>query len=311
MKCRKCNTENGAEARFCGKCGSNLSDGITQPNSSPQAKPGGFYRFCLGGAAIWTSFLLGSFLAMGVSMVSHGASNPEVFGLGFGLGFVLFAGVWFIGTVVLLLLAMATKPSPTVPWSRTSKLATALLALSVFIWPVIKASTAGTSSTSPPSAGGNPVTAVAQWRVSEDASAMDGSKQVVLTRDAENDIQGSYHSERPSLIVRCKEGKTEVYMVTGMSASVEYDTESHTVRVRFDDGRPTTQHWSESTDHNALFAPNAVQLAKQLVRAKTLVIEFTPFDASPAVTRFNLQGLGTHLEKVASACGWQAPHETK
>ena len=55
---------------------------------------------------------------------------------------------------------------------------------------------------------------------------MDGSKRIVISRDAENDIAGWLQSKRPSLIVRCQEGKTEAYIATGMAASVEYDTDS-------------------------------------------------------------------------------------
>ena len=86
---------------------------------------------------------------------------------------------------------------------------------------------------------------------------------------------------------------------------------AHTVRLRFDDGKPTTQHWDESTDHEALFAPNAIQFAKELAGSKTLTFQFTPFDASPAVARFNLEGLAPYLEKAASACGWQIAEKTK
>jgi hypothetical protein len=130
-------------------------------------------------------------------------------------------------------------------------------------------------------------------------------------RDAENDIQGWLKSMRPNLVLRCQEGKTNVYVVTGMAANVEYGTDGHTVRLRFDDGKPTTQYWSESTDHEALFAPNPTQLAKQLLKVKTLTFQFTPFNASPAVVRFNLEGLGPHLEKVANACGWQISESVK
>jgi hypothetical protein len=134
---------------------------------------------------------------------------------------------------------------------------------------------------------------------------MDGSKTVVLSNDAENDIDVWLGSERPSLIVRCQEGRTDAYVVTGTAASVEYDTDSHTVRLRFDEAGPTTQHWGESTDHQALFAPNGRSLAKQMRGATTLVFQFTPFNASPATAKFNVRGLDKHLGLVAEACGWE------
>jgi hypothetical protein len=39
-------------------------------------------------------------------------------------------------------------------------------------------------------------------------------------------------------------------------------------------------------------------------QTKKLTFQFTPFDANPAVARFDLRGLETHLGKVADACGW-------
>jgi hypothetical protein len=139
---------------------------------------------------------------------------------------------------------------------------------------------------------------------------MDGSKTVILSSDAENEINVWLGAKRPTLIVRCQEGKTEAYVVTGSAANVESETDSHTVRLRFDDRNPVTQHWSESTDHEALFAPSGKLLAKQILKAKTLVFQFTPFNASPATAKFNVSGLDHHIGLVATACGWQAAGQT-
>lgn len=313
MKCIQCAVENDADSRFCKKCGADLGAKPTEATSAGKAKRGGFYRFCLGAAAIWTCFLLGSFLGTAMSMVSHGVSNPAVFGLGFGMSFILFAGVWFIGTVVLLLLALATRPSPPVQWPRATKVATACIALIVFVWPIVSVSrlpappSRAAAPSNPLITPGASATAEGQWQIREDKPPMDGSKTVVISRDAENDIQGWLESNRPSLIVRCQERKTETYIVTGTAATVEYDTDNHTVRLRFDDGKPITQHWSASTDDKALFAPNAIEFAKSLAGSKSLTFEFTPFNANPAVVHFRLEGLAPYLQKAARACGWQMP----
>lgn len=316
MKCSQCAAENDVDARFCRKCGNDLGAKPTEATSVGKAKRGGFYRFCLGAAVVWTCFLLGLFLAMGMSMVNHGISNPAVFGLGFGMGLVVFAGVWFIGIVVLLLLALATRPSPPAQWPRATKVATACIAVIVFIWPLVSASRMPTPS-SPVAVSSNPLTssptgvgAETQWQIREDKSAMDGSKTVVISRDAENEIQGWLESNRPSLIVRCQERKTEAYIVTGTAANVEYDTDNHTVRLRFDDSEPVTQHWSASTDDKALFSPNAIEFAKMLVGSKSLAFEFTPLNANPAIIHFRLEGLAPYLQKAAAACGWQMPRGT-
>jgi hypothetical protein len=157
-----------------------------------------------------------------------------------------------------------------------------------------------------------------KWKVSESRSAMDDSQTVVLALDSDDEIQGPLGAARPSLMVRCQEKQTAVYVVTGMAANIGTDTEGgpsdyHTVRIRLDDSPANSAHWSESTDHHALFAKDLYyddrletigDFAKKLAGASTLTFQFTPFDESPQVARFDLRGLDVHLHKLAEACGW-------
>jgi len=150
-----------------------------------------------------------------------------------------------------------------------------------------------------------------KWQISESRSEMDDSKTVVLALDAEGQIQGPLGAVRPSLIIRCEEKRTSIYVVTGMAASVEEDSEGgsrdyHTVRTRLDDAPASTEpYWSESTDHKALFTQyESIGFAKKLAEAQTFTFQFTPFDGSPQVARFDLRGLDVRLHKVAEACGW-------
>jgi hypothetical protein len=150
-----------------------------------------------------------------------------------------------------------------------------------------------------------------KWLTSESRSQMDDSKTVVLALDSEDKIQGPLGAVKPSLVIRCEEKKTSVYVVTGMAARVEEDIEGgprdfHTVRTRLDDAPASTEpYWSESTDHKALFTQyEGVGFAKKLAETQTFTFQFTPFDGSPQVARFDLRGLDVHLHKVAEACGW-------
>jgi len=166
-----------------------------------------------------------------------------------------------------------------------------------------------------------------KWQISESRSQMDDSNTVVLALDSDDEIQGPLGAVRPSFMVRCKEKQTAVYVVTGMAANIETDTEGgpsdyHTVRIRLDDGPAESyRSWKESTDHKALFASETVdggidsapsswqhhpvsEFARKIAGASTLTFQFTPFDGSPQVARFDLRGLDVHLHKVAEACGW-------
>jgi len=198
-----------------------------------------------------------------------------------------------------------------------------VVAFVVLLW-IVGRFTARPSPAAPQSAAQQPATD--KWHVTEDRSTMDDSKTEVLSLDSDDIIQGPLGPYKPSLVIRCKEGKTDIYVVTGMAASVEEDLDggpidTHTVRLRLDQGSAESYGWSESTDHKALFASDAVYgqddqvvaysggttaLAKQLATAQTLAFQFTPFDANPAIARFDLRGLGTHLSKIADACKWDA-----
>jgi len=145
-----------------------------------------------------------------------------------------------------------------------------------------------------------------KWTEARQASQMDDTQGVTFHLEAENSVEGWLKRGKPSLIVRCREKRTDVYMVTGMPASVESgDLDGHTVRVRFDDMPAQQQRWSESTDKEALFATSAVQMARNLAKANLLRVEFTPFNASPAIATFDVGGFDQHIGQLAAACGWK------
>jgi hypothetical protein len=81
-------------------------------------------------------------------------------------------------------------------------------------------------------------------------------------------------------------------------------SEDHHVRLRFDENPPLTDRWVESTNHGGLFASDGISAAKQIAGAQKLAFEFTPFDANPATIQFDLNGLASNLQKVASAYNW-------
>src|SRR5712691_5042218 len=59
---------------------------------------------------------------------------------------------------------------------------------------------------------GPPAPPQEKWKISIGRSPMDDSRTVVLTLDSEEQIQGPLGAVKPSLIVRCKERKTDVYV---------------------------------------------------------------------------------------------------
>ena len=143
----------------------------------------------------------------------------------------------------------------------------------------------------------------ATWKLEESASQMDGSNTVTLSLTAAEDIQGWLSKSRPVLFIRCKENKTELYVRTEQQAQPGSGSfNEYSVRIRLDEAKPATERWTGSTDGNALFAPNASKVAERLLKAKTMRFEFTPFNASPATSTFNVEGLDQHMPKLKAAC---------
>jgi hypothetical protein len=146
-----------------------------------------------------------------------------------------------------------------------------------------------------------------QWEFAERVSPMDGTKtQCLAMEGVDSDLPG-YASG--TLMIRCKGGKTDLYVITGRPAEIEYGTEASTVRIRLDDRKPATQHWTESDDHEALFAPTPIALAQEIARAHTMLFEFTPFQDTKKLIRFDLEGLRNEIERLAIPCKWSEREE--
>lgn len=136
-------------------------------------------------------------------------------------------------------------------------------------------------------------------------SLIDDSQTVVFRLDAESEFAGWLGRHRATLIVRCQENRTAVFIQTGTAASVESgDLDRHTVQIRLDDGVAFSQKWSESTNNEALFAPSPIPLARQIVDTDRMVVRFTPFNANPATLVFDVRGFDQHVGQVAETCHW-------
>ncbi len=167
-----------------------------------------------------------------------------------------------------------------------------------YVWgvPRSKKSVAQAAGAAPASAAADPKHT--EWSRYESKSEMDGTSTLVLQLDAENAVRGPVKSQTPSLLLRCRgEKHLDAYIHTGMGASVEYGTSLHTVRLKFDDGPPATQHWGESDTSDALFyEEDATALIDRLRSTETLKFEFTPFDEVAQVATF-------HVNRLAGAQG--------
>lgn len=146
---------------------------------------------------------------------------------------------------------------------------------------------------------------VNSWSVNRSQSKMDDTPSIIVAKEAKYSVQTWLKQITPILVIRCRENTTSLIFNAKSNFTPvygEYDKAS--IRVRIDDGKAVSQYWSESTDNDAAFAPNAISLLRQMKDAEILRIEFNPFNSNPATVEFDLRGLKPHLEEVAKTCRW-------
>lgn len=140
-----------------------------------------------------------------------------------------------------------------------------------------------------------------KWIVSESTSAIDDSKTVVMSLDAESSVGSSYKKSLPTMILRCSENKTNAYINIGSFLG------SDTIKVlnRLDKNKAKTKRWSISTDHKAIFAPGSdIKYIKSLIKHDKLLIQLTPYSESPIMTTFDIRGLKEAVVSLRNACHW-------
>jgi len=128
MFCGNCGIQLAEDGRFCTQCG-------TDSQGAKIVLPGRMYRVCLSALAAWTALWVGLTFAY-VRSVSDAVNRSEGATLGFIFGLGLYALAWFLPAVVLSVIAVATRPTTSVPWPRSAKVAAVLASSLLFLGPV-------------------------------------------------------------------------------------------------------------------------------------------------------------------------------
>lgn len=128
-----------------------------------------------------------------------------------------------------------------------------------------------------------------KWGFAVEISRVDDSTNAVLTLIADDPIEAWLSNPIPVLYIRCRRGEFDAYVSVG--AQVESSGSDFAfVRIRFDDEEPQSVRVSESTTGDSLFFEDPQTFAAQLHSHERLVFEFTPFNAAPTDTVFDLRG---------------------
>ena len=140
-----------------------------------------------------------------------------------------------------------------------------------------------------------------KWVVRTKKSPIDDSINVMLAVRAEREVRSGYRTATPTLVIRCSEGKTNVYITWSLYLGIG-TTEMLT---RLDKEAATTDTWDISTDDKAVFVRGSdIGFAKKLMRHHTLLAQITPYSESPVMATFEVGGLSEAIKPLREACKW-------
>lgn len=138
------------------------------------------------------------------------------------------------------------------------------------------------------------------WHLTEAVDPIDDS--VTITAVVLANRQPSLGTG-PMLAVRCAKDKTEAFIDWSKYLGSRH---SGRVVVRWNDGEPTTQRWTGSTNHRSTFARQPIDFVRALMEHNRLVVRTTPYDEAPDTLVFDLTSESKRhtLWRIAEACNW-------
>lgn len=137
-----------------------------------------------------------------------------------------------------------------------------------------------------------------RWHRVVSSDPADGSRIVHTMVAAESRLESQ--KDRAALVLSCERGTTDAYVIWRQYLGT-YDPD---VTWRVGSGPDVTETWSLSTDSEAIFAPDPIQLIKSMLANKTFLIKTSPFGSSPVTMQFNTTGLAAEALVLEEACGW-------
>ena len=148
---------------------------------------------------------------------------------------------------------------------------------------------------------------VSEWNVNEKTSPIDDSKTVVLRTESIEPVIGRFgRDSRPSLILRCHENTTVMYMSFDEHHMADIQGYGR-VTMRVDQQDAVTRDMLASTDHKALGLWNggrSIPAIRSLFDADVLTVRVTPYSESPITVQFPIGGLEEAISPLREACNW-------
>lgn len=132
-----------------------------------------------------------------------------------------------------------------------------------------------------------------RWQLHTSVDRFDGAKTVMVSASADS-------GQDAALWVRCRNNKTDLVVTWPRSLGGS----SQVIQWRIDDRPAQSETWQLSQDGRTLFAPQAIPLARQMLKAQEFAIRTNPAGAQQQSLFFRIAGLEDAIAPVRQACGW-------
>ena len=144
-----------------------------------------------------------------------------------------------------------------------------------------------------------------KWNTANRDWVANVKKGVAFELRAQNKVAIWQSIAQPILVVRCEAGRMQTFVYTASALQMEALDENHAVTISFDGAPASNERWADSSEHDALFAPDAAAFTRRLAASQTLKVSYTPHNASRVVAQFQTHGLSDLIESAAKQCGWK------
>lgn len=140
------------------------------------------------------------------------------------------------------------------------------------------------------------------WKTSSETSKIDDTKTVIIYNDSTEYVQGRFETTRPTMVIRCKNNRTEMYFNWGQRLK----TEPFKVRakIRFGKGKPKNYRFSASADFDAAFISKPIGFIKKAFKHDTMVVQMATAYTDASSVTFNIQGLDEVIKPLRKSCNW-------
>lgn len=147
-----------------------------------------------------------------------------------------------------------------------------------------------------------------EWVATVETSKLTDKTNVFMSVRSKETIRcGFGFNDKISLIIRCQDEKTSLYISTGCHlVSSEYNDYGD-VTYRLDKDAAQKRGFSESTNHSALglwSGGDAIPFIKGMFGKSSLLVKMTPYSESPFTATFDITGLSEVIKPLREACKW-------